>query len=983
MFRVDRNTLCCVSISLLVGIFLPMLLVTGTVFAAVVVRQAPIIAETPAHQHAVIIASDRTKKPDLAPSLQGAEHAAKRLAEVLSQDFGFEVDILLGDETNLSRIGDSILGLKYKIEPGDLVFVYLAIPSVVKDGQVLMIAHDSESLDSFKSIPAFTFVEELSKLGYASLLVVAESCLTNENPNKGSKLLAGSLDLISLCFEPDEIQKQHPPVGAALATLLEQRTHEPRILSADEAQKVLSLNFPDLAFESFDSRGEPFGFFPSGREVYDNIFAQLDRDRDLEDRFVAIKSLQQAVLNARVEDQEILSQQISVKLTEIALDETDAASLRQLAVRLLPVFRHDKTVIELSSVALQAKDLNVRYAGIESLARIGNSSAIQTIESLVKADEALLREVAIDSLALLKSTSSVPIILEQLGREEDSYLFYVGLDAVEILRAPDDKIVEAIESNLANEPSTEIVIEALYTLGDIGSARAEQLILGFTLHPDTQVRASAVGALGDVGTQISSDAQFALERALKDKDLQVRRTAIESIGWVGLKNPKVLKQLQRFAISQSQDRAIRFAAIRALGRLGDSSSLEDIGRILYTDKYASLRRAAAIAIGGIDGAKDMEISIGWTETLTVPKFLFQVSLREKNLDVRDQVIYSLVSEMQVDVGEIGKLAQTELEFCRKLFMQFLPSSMDTPWIWGRRDKSRCSPEVEARAIEWLAISANPDTLKEWLAAIDYFDDELRAQTLESVAQQIDEKSIFVFMKDLANPDPRSRALTAELLGLTNNPQVVDPLAFYANDPNVQVREAIVKALGNYSEELAVTAVRNATSDDSPHVRRNALDALDSQVALLLVDDTERALPAARNALEARKKTGDSGSRMLANSHLQLVKALREVGDLGEAESVLLTANWIFRRLGSPRADMVGIYGELALIRASGNDLEASDTALQFALELDDADLNLMPIIARLQTMAVARDDYERVEKYENYLFQLDTNFEQTDFDSMR
>lgn len=179
----------------------------------------------------------------------------------------------------------------------------------------------------------------------------------------------------------------------------------------------------------------------------------------------------------------------------------------------------------------------------------------------------------------------------------------------EALRGPVERVVAALQvlapvgaaplglgrltSDLPSWPA-ELRDEALATLERLAASLTPDL-LQLTAHPEPRVRELAVATLARAAPEAAAPA---LIRALGDDDPRVLRAALDAVGptHAGLVAP-----VAELALGH-RDWAVRLRAVQSLRRLGDSSAVEPLSRVLEADPYAFVREAAAEALGALGGA---------------------------------------------------------------------------------------------------------------------------------------------------------------------------------------------------------------------------------------------------------------------------------------------------------------------------------------------------------------------------------------------
>jgi HEAT repeat protein len=213
---------------------------------------------------------------------------------------------------------------------------------------------------------------------------------------------------------------------------------------------------------------------------------------------------------------------------------------RWLAARLLR--EYGKPAVEPLCKALKDPDNNVRKAAAESLGHIGDARAVEPLVGALRAIDDGVRKAAAEALSK------------------------IGTPAVEPL-------CETLRSSWRMAR-----VEAAKTLGKIGDARAVPPLLD-ALDDDWQaaLRLAALQALGELK---DARAVQPLIKRLKDKDVEIRKSAAASLGKI--QDPQTVSEVTESLCGALSDKSsrVRLAAAEALGRIlkdsGDERAIEPL-----------------------------------------------------------------------------------------------------------------------------------------------------------------------------------------------------------------------------------------------------------------------------------------------------------------------------------------------------------------------------------------------------------------------
>jgi HEAT repeat protein len=298
------------------------------------------------------------------------------------------------------------------------------------------------------------------------------------------------------------------------------------------------------------------------------------------------------------------------------LAKESSASVRAAAARAMG---HTHSLKALDALIGASRDANlwVRYFAIRSLGRQGepHTSAITVLAECATRDDAPpVRIAAIDSLALLRSRSVVPVLsglvhdrdldvscaavaaLAQFEPHGSEPALRFALDSGEprLMRAA-FATVSAQRAGFAVAPLAALARElrdddlrrdAVLAIGRIGGAAGVRALI--ELSADRTLTEAAIVAIGGV----SDDDARSLREMLSDPDERRRRVIVD--GLARMKNPSAAGILAR-ALEDSSP-SVRLAATRALGRLDLRHARTQLATLARTDESIAVRAAAEDAL---------------------------------------------------------------------------------------------------------------------------------------------------------------------------------------------------------------------------------------------------------------------------------------------------------------------------------------------------------------------------------------------------
>jgi HEAT repeat protein len=440
----------------------------------------------------------------------------------------------------------------------------------------------------------------------------------------------------------------------------------------------------------------------------------------------------------------------------------------------------------------------VRAEIVEALVGHGPPVADLLIEQL-SAEDAETRVAAAIALGRIGTPSAVPALIDLLEEEEDLATVAAGA----LAKIGDHRAFEPLLS-LLGHPSAAVRQAAIGALNSLGhpelAARA-----GALLHAaDPHVRESAVKIVGYFGYQDYAD--VLLERC-HDPDERVRRAALEHAPFfehpgvlavlaAGLSDPAAAVRVAAArALSHLEDQQavayligalkdadawVRYYAARSLGRHRAAGAVDLLQRLAQFDEAQHVRIAALEALGQVGGARALAALVPFAE----------------------------LSEPELASPAISSLGAVNHPDAQPALLKLL----------GSRDPARRLAAVEALGSQHGAAAVAP------LQALagEQSDDQLAQAAVATLAKMATPESIGGLTELLANPARRSAVVAA--LGQLGERQI-DLIGRGLAHPHVQVRRAVVEALGRMQHSRATEYIGAALDDPEAAVRLAAATAL--------------------------------------------------------------------------------------------------------------------------------------------------------------
>ncbi len=340
---------------------------------------------------------------------------------------------------------------------------------------------------------------------------------------------------------------------------------------------------PDI--ETLKSRGDVNG-----------LIKVLDR-REVEIRVEAIKAME-----------ELGDQRFVEPLLQILKDEDTQILLS--AVRALSKL-NAQGAIEPITGFLKSYNKALRLAAVEALGQLSAHQAVAHLAETLQDDDDQLRMAAVRSYCLIKDEAAVmPLVtaLEDKNREVRwavaDALDQLGWHPIEA-RAGAAYWVAKRRWNKSAEYGPEAVEPLIMALGDDPFSVAEVLaqlgepavmpLVQSLDHRDKNVRWAVVGALEKLGDKRAVEPLIASLQATDDAE---RWMALK----LGMASPHVME-------TTGLEKKLRWAKVRALGRLGDARAVDVLVGVLKSEQDIELRQLTITALGELKDPRAVEALI--------------------------------------------------------------------------------------------------------------------------------------------------------------------------------------------------------------------------------------------------------------------------------------------------------------------------------------------------------------------------------------
>lgn len=463
---------------------------------------------------------------------------------------------------------------------------------------------------------------------------------------------------------------------------------------------------------------------------------------------------------------------------------------------------------------LGSYNLGVQDAADHALRRIGGRRAVESLLPLLRDDQAPLRNLGMDLLRALGG-SHLDLMLPLLKDEDPDIRIFMA----DILgSASDVHAVQPLCEALLRDPEVNVRYQAAVSLGELGRPEAVRS-LNQALGDEEWVRFSVIEALMKIRDEASINA---LVRALDRSSDLVGSMIIDALGEMGNVKavPMLMKRLDTVAA------ALRNKILRAIVRImgGRSLSLlsaderEKIGHYLLAaldDEDTEIQDAAVVGLGHVGGAKATSRILNLAGGLDPDHDLERVTLAVNSLAAIG-INPALEAALQGDEGgalvaimALDKLATPEAS--RLLIAAFDGLGRDLQRCVSATIARIGGPETKDYFLGILAESRDGTILKQ---ALHFLGRKLRCgECAEAVLTHLDHPY----------DDVKEAALEAAVA--IGNAAVTARMLVLINDSAVLRRLMGVYGLGRIDPQAHQTVLVAALSDESPDVRKIALESM--------------------------------------------------------------------------------------------------------------------------------------------------------------
>jgi HEAT repeat protein len=423
--------------------------------------------------------------------------------------------------------------------------------------------------------------------------------------------------------------------------------------------------------------------------------------------------------------------------------------------------------------ALKDNDSNTRKLAVQVLRKIGIPAVRPLVQALRNDEDPNIRKETAEALGFIGDVKAIRPLIQALEDDDDGVqeesmkaLIKIGVPSIDAL------------AKVLNDRNNQVRKHAVQALGEIKDARAVESLIQVLTDSDVDVLGDAVSALEKIGIASVKP----LIRALKDKDSQIRKLAVEALGEI--RDTRAVEPL--IQVLSDNDSIVRGEAADALSKISDIRAVEPLIQVL-SDNDSNVRCKAALALGEIRDAK-------------ASKPLIHALLHDKNSEVRKNAAMAL-----------GKIKDPKTS--EPLIQAFTDTDSQV--------RKNAAISLEKIKVEGIGNSAALEIL---MQSLKNDDRQIQGSAVKVLTNTW---AIEPLIKNLKNDDEIIRQTAVRVLGKIKAVDAAESLIqMLKNDRSEAVREEVAIALGEIKSPKSVEPLVQAIKkDDYEQVREAAAVAV--------------------------------------------------------------------------------------------------------------------------------------------------------------
>jgi HEAT repeat protein len=495
----------------------------------------------------------------------------------------------------------------------------------------------------------------------------------------------------------------------------------------------------------------------------------------------------------------------------------DDPDVRIFVADILGHCKRHRAALLLSETLLKDPEVNVRYQAAVSLGMLGFPESVPVLAQAMH-DEEWVQFAVVEALAKIKERSAVNALLQ-------------------LLPSCSDLVSSAIVDALAGLGDVKVIPLLTKHLESVSVAMRHKIVRAI-------VGIITVPALPLMQEKIKERLRFYLQEALTDNDEEILTAALQGLGAIG--HEEASAAIMDLAVTIDPDRQpdLFASCIDALGSIGFNDCLqqvlqgEDIPRIAlvlyasrhFTDRRAmeclkdvfwrvgmELQRAAIANAVHLATCEDLPFFVAVMGKSSDPEILKSALVffgNQQGCEEAEELAFDALDHRYDDVKEMA------LEACINLHSPML----------NERFKERFAgddPMQRLMAVYALGRYGVEENGREIDAALGDADPRVRQAAVEvfmSLGARAEEHFPRL-LPLLEDPDRNVRLALVDLLGQVGVPSVVPPLVKALEDPDEWVRMRAIEAIGIYRCADQVPTLAQMLETASPMIALKIIEAL--------------------------------------------------------------------------------------------------------------------------------------------------------------
>jgi HEAT repeat protein len=412
----------------------------------------------------------------------------------------------------------------------------------------------------------------------------------------------------------------------------------------------------------------------------------------------------------------------------------------------------------------------VRFSAIETIGRLGSAAALPALVAFLPKATEDEQQPVVKSIVQIGVTPDMTglsdhiIRLFETGDWEEKMIAMQGISQMK-LSSTVRLLTETAGALDPDDPDTD---ERLWNLKNcITAVDAEDELISLLDSPDMKFRSKCfvIGILGEIK---SGKAAAPLAGYLSDVSRDLRRSAAEALGMIGVSEP--VEELIETA-RKDPDSHVRKSAVEALGQIGDARAYPLLKDLLTREKYGDIVEKIVEALMKIDSGTFISGMSGYGSDI---RQLIARSVRDFGVlsGLADDPDAGVVAEA---IGSMGKLRSDEALEKVVTFLGNASAAVRKAAVAALGDAHRCPPEL--------------------LASLEDGDPGVRFYAVKAVARSLDGEEAIERIKPLIDDEYIPVAISViDAIREIGGREAFEALAPHEEHQNPDVREKISEAL---------------------------------------------------------------------------------------------------------------------------------------------------------------------------------------------